>query len=198
MTQLALNHPAEIRAVAAVYPMVDVGSRFWKEGYSKGGGETVSNLPMAFFMSREDTEAKIAEFRAQGVVTGDTGVRRPTMLSIVQHGLWYGMFDPNGEAKAEWLPVERLRIDGNLASKFGDSRKLPLRMWIMHGSGDTAVPIDGSQAFVEAAKHVEGLAIKFDVVDGQEHAFDGKTPGWDTEHPTMKAGLEYLTEAWLG
>jgi len=195
--QLALSHPKEINAVAAIYPMVDLGSDFWKNGYSKSGDKTISNLPPSFFMSREDTIVKIEEFRAQGAVTNEVGARRPAMLSIVNHGLWYELFDPAGEAKPEWFPVQRLSNGKGLVNRSEDGEDLPLRMWIMHGSGDTAVPIDGSYRFVETAKYARGLNVKFDVVDGQEHAFDGKTPGWDVDHPTIKAGLEYLTEAWL-
>lgn len=67
-------------------------------------------------------------------------------------------------------------------------------MLIMHGSDDTAVPVQGSYDFEEAAKKKFGPGKVELVVQPGEHGFDGEAT---LETPWLKEGLEKVTTLWL-
>lgn len=66
--------------------------------------------------------------------------------------------------------------------------------WIFHGGADSGVPIEGSHLFVDEVKErLPSTDVRFEVVEGQEHGFDGYWEEWDS---WSKAGLEWILEAW--
>lgn len=68
--------------------------------------------------------------------------------------------------------------------------------FILHGTEDSAVPVDGSIEWVAAAKNNTGQGkVKLHLEQGAEHGFDGETP---LETPWLQEGLKVITENWLG
>lgn len=68
----------------------------------------------------------------------------------------------------------------------------------MHGSKDSGVPVQESEAFVDLVTRSSKGQIRLDVEQGEEHGFDISKPGtYTVDHPVIKAGLSYVTEEWL-
>lgn len=85
--------------------------------------------------------------------------RSELAISIVQHGRYLEVLGP----EEELLPFRNLEKVG--------SGGVPA-MWIFHGKGDTFVPVEGSERFVEVLRERHPEAeVKLSVVEG-EHGCD--------------------------
>ena len=180
--QLALNHPDQIQAVTAQYPMADMRSKHFMEAYEKQLlqfpqiPENVIRDHIAKFKSEEALSGK------RVVVSDDRRLERaPLFLSMVQQGLYKDYFG----SSTELYPVERVER-GDRLPKGG--------IFIWHGQGDTMVPADGSEKFVAAVRkaHPE-LYCKLELQPG-EHGFDANTK---IDDEWIKEGMAPILQAWL-
>ena len=65
---------------------------------------------------------------------------------------------------------------------------------IVHGSEDTAVPVAGSERFVEALKRrLPESAVRLDVRPG-DHGFDGDAT---MKEEWLKEDVDFITRYWL-
>jgi acetyl esterase/lipase len=171
-------------ASIATYPVLDVGSRFYTEEYEKAvlGAPTVPKDVFASHVAAVEEDARNGKKR---VVTSATPPDRlPFALSVVQQGLYRKLL---GEEKILY-PLERVDdVDGQDV----------LPILIIHGSEDSAVPVEGSEKWVEKARAKFGDGKVALIVQPGEHGFD-TNPSVTLETPWLKDGLIRITEAWLG
>lgn len=66
---------------------------------------------------------------------------------------------------------------------------------VLHGSEDTAVPVEGTRAFVDALRRVDPGIDFHVVIKPGEHGFDAAET---LEAPWLAEVLEFVSRAWLG
>ncbi|EXJ67371.1 uncharacterized protein A1O5_09384 [Cladophialophora psammophila CBS 110553] len=187
-TQSALGSATDggilLRAAIATYPALDLKSRFYTEEYSKVvlGAPTVPKTVMADHLRALDEDAKNGNRR---IVTSATPPERlPLSLSMVQQGLMTKLL---GDERV-LFPFERVEdVDPDVVSP----------ILIIHGQDDSAVPVEGSEKWVEKAKEKLGDDKVVLVVQPGEHGFD-TNENITLETPWLKASLVPITAAWLG
>ena len=170
--QAALQRPNEVRIVATQYPMLDLHSRFFSERFSKPlmGYDMLPNELV-------DDHVK----QATSVVSNSVPPsRRELAVAIIQNG----------------------RLPGFLGS---DQDLYPLNMiskapvvppvYILHGQDDNAVPVDGSQSFVQDLKAHRPDTPATLVVRPGGHGFDH---GVSIETPWFKNSVDFIVKHWLG
>ena len=87
-----------------------------------------------------------------------------------------------GEAK-ELFPVEMVALVDSMPA-----------VLIVHGSEDTAVPVAGSERFVETLKRrLPESAVRLDVRPG-DHGFDGDAT---MKEEWLKEDVDFITRYWL-
>lgn len=82
----------------------------------------------------------------------------------------------------------------------GRAGKLPTRVFIYHGNGDSAIPVEGSRRFVEVIKSVKmDTEVMYHEEEGGDHGFELPSDNDVTleNTPWLKEGLEWLEVAWL-
>lgn len=186
-TQLALTYHNDVRALIALYPMLDLKSPFYTTCYSK---------PIMRVPNRPNS---IIDEHVRTLKACQSHCESPERLilafSIVQNGRFLEFFDGGKSevATTNLFPLERLddRYDAD-----GESGGLNLpEMFIFHGEQDSAVPIESSHAFVGKMKAQRPSAkVTFYSQDG-DHGFDTFAT---LETPWLSKGLKSITKAWLG
>ena len=153
--QLALSHPTEIRAIIAAYPMIDIRDRHFSEAYPKQMG------------SYPQFDSRIVKEHLATRPDGATPTTReisPLPIAIVQQGLYLRMLGTNPVL----FPLERLASEPESASK------LPF-LWLVHGTSDSEVPIEGSRKFVTKLLQQNPKArIRYQELEGIEHGFSSE------------------------
>ncbi|GAB1197566.1 hypothetical protein APSETT444_006863 [Aspergillus pseudonomiae] len=159
--QMGLSHPEQIRAVNAVYPLVDVKSPHFTDQTEKAvfsmpatPRDTLARHIKQIHEQEEATSKKV-------VVSAPTDAKRTQlMFSVCQHGL-FGQFFP-GDA-IELYPLERL----DAGARFPRGGVL-----VLHGRNDSVVPVEGSYILRDKIEGVDcNLRFQLVVRDG-EHGFD--------------------------
>ena len=109
ITQLALSHPDEIKAMAMSYPFVNPADGIMAEG--PGPDEpTLFNVPLEEMKTAEEVRAWIEDAK-KSVVSRAGHERGDYALAATQHGMFYShIFDSaNLGRREEFLPLERIR-----------------------------------------------------------------------------------------
>ncbi|KAK8098695.1 Alpha/Beta hydrolase protein [Apiospora kogelbergensis] len=184
-SQLALSHPDDISALAMAYPFVDPQDPIILEG--PGPDEpTILRFPQDQILSREVAAAWIEETRKAGVTTKAGAERTPFCVAAAQHGIFYSLVIDNAKLmRPEFLPLERLKAGA----------RLPKKVWILHGDQDSVVHIRTSRAFADLiTERLPKTTLRFDVGEGEDHAFDLHPPSWETHAP---GALDFVRDAWL-
>jgi acetyl esterase/lipase len=176
--------PGTVKACIATYPVLDIKSRFYSEEYEKSifGAPTLPKDILANYLKQV---RNASDAGSPLVVTSATPPERvPFALSMVQQGLYPKLM---GQEKILY-PYERIE-----EVKKGD---LP-PTFICHGRDDSAVPVDGSERWVEKVNARFGQGAVELVIQPGEHGFDGdESITLDT--PWLRDGLARITKAWLG
>lgn len=187
----ALAEPAAIGALSLSYPMIDFDTDWWKKGIKAVNAPNPFHYPdEAFPANDDDVKARIETYR-NGPRESVTGIDRVAVgMWIARIGLFHDVFNPNGrldENELVWL---------NRRVKTG--ARLPERIWVLHGSGDTAVPPDTSTLFA-AVMEAQGRKVRLDMVDGKEHGFDmAASENWQgANDPLILEATAWLAETWL-
>ncbi|OCT49213.1 hypothetical protein CLCR_05000 [Cladophialophora carrionii] len=173
-------------ACIATYPVLDVASPFYTEEYEKVilGAPTLPKEVLGEHIRMLEKEEEESSGKKTVVSSATPPDRLPFALSIVQQGLYRKLL---GEDKILY-PLERIEdVDG---------RDVP-PILIIHGREDSAVPVEGSERWVERARQKFGEAKVELIVQPGEHGFD-TDPTVTLETPWLKHGLVRITEAWLG
>jgi acetyl esterase/lipase len=171
------------RATIATYPVLDVSSRFYTEEYEKilVGAPTVPKHVLANHLKEIEEDAKNGKTR---VVTAATPPDRlPLAISLVQQGVYKKFLgdDPSLDPVAR---LDTVRAD------------IVTPILIIHGKDDTAVPIEGSEVWLEKAESQLGPGNVELIVQPGDHGFDG-APDITLETPWLRDGLVRITKAWL-
>lgn len=170
----ALSQPAgTIKAVMAAYPVLDINDRHYTEHYDKA----MFGAPM---MPASILDDYIKSIKPGDVITSAVPpARMPLALVACQQGKYRELLGSDSKL----YPMEVLKV----------AKQLPFT-FIFHGTDDSAVPVEGSVKFAEAAKEKFG-AEKIEFFSGPgEHGFDDEAT---LETPWMKEGLAKVTKAWL-
>ena len=172
--QSALTQPAgSINAVIGLYPQLDMRDPFYNTKFEK----QLFGVPM---QPTGIVDAHVEAMAPGAVVTSaELPARLDLACSMVQNGR---VMEFLGEAE-ELFPVEMV----------GHVDHMPAIL-ILHGREDTAVPVAGSERFVEALKSkLPGSAVRLNVRPG-EHGFDGDAT---LEADWLKEDVEFITGYWL-
>jgi acetyl esterase/lipase len=205
----ALDHPDQIRAAVAMYPMLDVTDRHYtlpidaetnpKPGYSNSQGvsfEKYEALVAAARRQREKEEAGEApgdggdSSTTPSAVWADASMTRMWLVpTFFHHGLYSTFF--TGDS----TPEERRLLP---AKRIEDGAALPgggLLLW--HGGSDNWVPTVGSVRFrdtVDKTEGVRGGGVKLVIHEGGIHGFDIVPSQMVLD---KMAPLEPYVKAWL-
>lgn len=110
---LTLAHPAQARALALVYPILDLKDPLFVDGAAPGGGPL-----MGFAADQLPSAAATREWiaAARPVVRSRGGLElTPYILAAIQHGLLYReLYDNTGASEPAFNPIERLRAGAPL------------------------------------------------------------------------------------
>ena len=173
--QSALGQPAgSIKAVIGLYPQLDVRDSFYNTKFEKD----LFGMPM---LPNEVVDAHVAGTAPGSVVTSAYPPSRLDLAcSMVQNGR---VVEFLGESK-ELFPVEMVALAETMPA-----------VLIVHGKEDSAVPVVGSERFVEALrKKLPGSAVRLDVRPGG-HGFDGDAT---MDDKWLKEDVDFITGYWLG
>lgn len=186
----ALAFPNEIKALSLLYPMIDFDTEWWRKGPRALGLPNPMHAPDSIFPSDEELSKRIDGSRKGPRVSYGEQDRFGFGPTIVRAGRFLDVFNPDGKhdnSPTLWL---NRRVEAGA--------KLPSRIWLLHGSGDTGVPIDTSERFAETMEK-QGRPIRFDNIEGKEHGFDDTaSEGFEgPKDPVIVNAVSWLAETWL-
>ncbi|OQE12713.1 hypothetical protein PENFLA_c064G01710 [Penicillium flavigenum] len=182
--QMGLNHPSEIRAINAVYPVVDFKSPYFCNGQER----PVFNMPT---FPRDCLERHMEEVKRQETLTqkpvivssGAGNERLELMFSLCQYGR-LGNFFPDDTLAP--YPLKKL----DQGARFPSGGVL-----VLHGKDDTVAPVEQSYGLASKLAEIDPeLNFKLIVRDG-EHGFDHSAKLrdewlWNAVQDILKAWLE--------
>lgn len=162
-----------IKAVIGIYPQLDVGDDYYNKSFTK----LLFGIPM---LPNELVDTHVASTAPGAIVTSATPPSRVDLAcAIVQNGR---LVEFLGSDKA-LFPVE---VVGKVDS-------MP-PLLILHGKEDSAVPVVGSERFVEAFKKKHpSTPVKLSLHTGA-HGFDD---GATLETEWLKEDVDFITKYWL-
>lgn len=172
--QSALTQPVgSINAVVGLYPQLDVGDDFYNKKFTKNP----FGIPM---LPNELVDTHVASIAPGAVVSSAIlPLRLDLACSIIQNGR---LIESLGSDEAV-LPVKMV----------GKVDSMP-PLLILHGTEDSAVPVAGSERFVDAFKKKHpSTPVKLSLHSG-DHGFDGEA---SLETEWLKEDVEFITRHWL-
>lgn len=180
--QLALSYPRQIRAVIAAYPMLDLRSSFYTKAYSKPI-VGVPNIPDKIIKIHMKS---LSQHLVQPVTAADPPERLELAFAIVQNGVFLEFFGSDDPAL---FPLERAK--GLIVEK---CLELP-PMFLFHGRQDSAVPVEGTECFVQLLRQkAPYIRVDLHIQDG-DHGFDMDAT---METEWLKRGLAMTSMYWIG
>ncbi|EFX01457.1 hypothetical protein CMQ_6399 [Grosmannia clavigera kw1407] len=175
----ALDHPGEIRAVTAAYPVVDTRVAWYTEA-NKLPRLGRSYVPRDIF---DDHVVKVACGELPAIISNDAKFERNDIIfSAVHNGIIGQMFDVEGRQQ---LPSQRVE-DGAVFPRGG--------VFILHGRDDTMVPVAEVEALKATANRLDPTLDFHLSIQPGEHGFDEDI---SIDDPWMKEGLEGVVKSWL-
>ncbi|EHA19578.1 hypothetical protein ASPNIDRAFT_47931 [Aspergillus niger ATCC 1015] len=181
---MGLSHPDEIRAVNAVYPMVNPKASY----FNNGQGRPVLNLPA---YPPDTLSSHLDSIRRQEAVTQKPVIvsaaadadRFRLMFAACQHGQLGQLFP-----EAPTTPYLLERLDTGAHFPRGG-------VLILHGRDDSVAPVEESYMLQRKLAHVDpSLNFRLVVQDG-EHGFDHLAKlhdGW------LWNAIQDIARSWLG
>jgi len=166
--QLAMNHPAKIRACIAEFPCLD-----FKSPHFSGIG---SGMPAGTFSLVDQHLATVGK----NIASSDMNLSRfPLINAMIQEGRLLDFFGDDPRL----FPLQRVEAGDDIPPLF-----------IIHGLNDSIVPVDGSTKFVKLLLEKKpGAEVHLTVQPG-EH---GVSIPFGVDHPWLAEGLKLVTEKWL-
>ena len=165
-----------ISAVIAQYPMIDLRAPH----YTADSEKHLFN-PTAPQLDRSILQNYMANLKTSKVRSSALPPDRvPLVISSLQQGVWGKMF---GEDSSLY-PIEML----------DKVTEMP-PTWLMHGTGDTVVPVEGSYKYEKALKDkLPNAKLHVSYREG-DHGFDN-VPGVSLESDWIQQGVEFIGECW--
>ena len=190
------SHSPRIRAIVPHFPMLNLRSRYYSEAFEK----PILGLPQLPASIIDEHLASIASAAKKPVVTNAPMVELPRgalAIALVQHGRFTAVL---GEDRDPTPGKRRLHPEDRII----DGRKLPPTI-LLHGIDDSAVPVDGSDAFVEFLKETKGVygleegrkvdeVLQYVKVPG-DHGFDADMKIGDEKW--IDKAVEFIERHWL-
>lgn len=166
-----------VRAVIAHYPMIDLRNQYYTDNYEKQ-----IFTPVAPQLDRAILAGYLADMKNDATITSATPPDRvPLVISALQQGAFARFFGNDSSL----YPLEVLD---------GISRLPPT--WILHGTGDTVIPVDGTYKYEKKVREMfpnAKLHVHYD--EGSDHGFDNAegismSTGW------VEQGLGFISTYW--
>ena len=168
------------------------------------------HLSINFAWDHPEVKACIALFPSLDLesphFTGINNILPPGSISLVdQHLAHVGSKKPSSDMTLARFPlITALIREGRFLEFFGNDTKLfPFKrleagvklppLFILHGSDDTIVPVEGSKAFVKLLLEKDPEAKIVLTIQPGDH---GVSSGFTIKHPWLADGLKLVTDAW--
>ncbi|KAK4502276.1 hypothetical protein PRZ48_005701 [Zasmidium cellare] len=178
--QSVLRSPVDIFAAMILeYPMIDLREPHYTQDYEK----VMWDPPFPQF-DRKIFEHHMATLtNAGGPVTNATGFGRMNLAFVVsQRGLYEGLLGSDPSI----YPLDIIH----------EVDRLP-PTWLIHGTGDTIVPIAGTHKFVrEVFKQLPDWKLHTSFMKG-EHMFDKMDQRVSTKTDWVAAGISFISSSWM-
>jgi acetyl esterase/lipase len=166
--QFSMNHPDEIKACIAEFPSLDLESPNFA---GVGNGIPLGSLSLV-------DQHLVSVGNVNKASSDMTLARFPLIDALIQEGRFLYFFG-NGP---QLFPLRRLE----------SGAKLP-PLFIIHGAGDTIVPVEGSQKFAKLLLEKDPEAKVVLTVQPGEHGFSNS---FGMKHPWLAEGLKLVIDTW--
>ncbi|KAF4967991.1 hypothetical protein FSARC_4552 [Fusarium sarcochroum] len=169
------------RAIIALYPMVDMKAVHFTQSYQKSivGVSNYPNEVVDEFLSATSGSAAITE--------ADPPVRLDSAMAVVHNGRYLELLGQ----EPELFVLERIE-ERSSSDKTGKPLFPPL--FLLHGEGDSAVPVEGTRKLVEILQRVDPNTRVHVAIQPGDHGFDFKAT---IQEPWLKEGLDFVSGPWL-
>jgi acetyl esterase/lipase len=170
------------KAIIALYPMVDMRAAHFTESYAKSivGVPNYPNEDVNKFLSATVVKPAITE--------ADPPVRLDSAMAVVHNGRYLELL---GEDPDLFI-LERIKRMALSPSNYEKSLFPPL--FLLHGEGDTAVPVDGTRKLVDCLQQLDPSTEIHLAVRPGDHGFDFKAT---IDEPWLREGLDFIVGPWL-
>lgn len=171
-------HPAvKFQAAISQYGIMDTKARFFSEAYDK----TIMGNPQKPRSVPEDHVARVKSGQTPKVVSNSPiPARLDLAISIIQHGLFTEYLGDNSLLN----PTENVETYKGAWP----------RVLLIHGTGDSAVPVDQSERFCEKVKQSAGEDnVRLVIRKDQEHMFD---VALHLHEPWLKQSVGWVAQLW--
>jgi len=189
-----------IRALVAMYPMLDFRAPHWSQKYEKH----IFDHPQ-YPESVIDEHLKVIESSnpkpiLSSAELGPGKPRDPLPYACIQHGRFLELLGPDRDP----TPGER-RVHPE--DRLADGAKLPPTLFV-HGTEDSGVPVAGTDKFITLIRQYDSIVRPEGNTDSKdwdslmyvrvpgEHNFDGNIGPEDAAW--AKDGLDFVEKIWLG
>lgn len=169
-----------ISAVISQYPMIDLRDKYYTTAYEKQlFAPTAPQLDPSVFRAYVDSMTPGA------VITSALPPDRfQLVVSILQQGLFGKYFGPDRRL----YPMEAL-------DSLTDGEELP-PTWVMHGTADTGIPVEGTYRYEKRLKErLPRAKTLFHYEEGADHGFDN-AEGVGLQTDWVKKGVKFVEQYW--
>ncbi|KAF5647839.1 uncharacterized protein FTJAE_1522 [Fusarium tjaetaba] len=166
------------KAIIALYPMVDMKEAHFTESYTKSivGVPNYPNEDVNKFLSATVVKPAITE--------ADPPLRLDSAMAVVHNGRYLELL---GEDPDLFI-LDGIRRVALTSSNYEKSLFPPL--FLLHGEGDTAVPIDGTRKLVDCLQRFDPSTQIHLAVRPGDHGFDFKAT---IDEHWLREGLNFIT-----
>jgi acetyl esterase/lipase len=166
----------KIAAVISQYPMIDLRDRYWTDDYEKQIFTPVAPQLPKSILADYVSNLKGGEVVASAVPPD----RVPLVISSLQQGRFSEFFGQDSSL----YPIEVLDNVTDLPPT-----------WLLHGTGDTVVPVEGSYKYEKALKEkLPGAKLHVSYQPG-DHGFDND-PLVSLQSDWVKEGVQFIEKSW--
>lgn len=166
----------KVAAVISHYPMIDMRDRYYTEAYEKQ-----IFTPVAPPLPRSILQDYIANMQSSTVVSSAVPPDRvPLVISCLQQGQVAELLGRDSSL----YPLEMLDKTNNMPPT-----------WILHGKGDTVVPVEGSYKYEKALKERLPHAKLHVSYQSGDHGFDND-PSVSLATDWVQEGVKFIEQFW--